>query len=407
MKKFFIILCGILVTATAMGASRSPDVKTDYADDWKVGTPYSTDVSAIFTPQSMETYDGTYGHGEGAIVAFVANAIYKNGGYFCATQIQAANENLNIHSWIDYYSTSDFKCKTVCKPGYTGDMCSEIATTDNTDCDTTNFKETFFKRDILDKLKTTGKSDGRFTEQMQVFYHKGGAGSGSERSSFDVVLGVLEVKEHGLVVAPVQIEGRRTGTQFLGNRSYIRTVMSNNRKTLLCADGFEPNSNGTDCVKTSWCDTKKQLDNLCEGYTSGYNSEQHKLVKSSKYTQVGTNGNISINRVATCYYFTCAANGYGFKSVNDKTCVECEGGALAYIKNDGTCGKCTKGEIAKNTHDGCWKENEVTQYSKDQMKSNENRQCWLETDGRKFSGCVHECPGTTPCYISGNCKACD
>ena len=283
----------------------------------------------------------------------------------------------------------------------------EIATTDNTDCDTTNFKETFFKRDILDKLKTTGKSDGRFTEQMQVFYHKGGAGSGSERSSFDVVLGVLEVKEHGLVVAPVQIEGRRTGTQFLGNRSYIRTVMSNNRKTLLCADGFEPNSNGTDCVKTSWCDTKKQLDNLCEGYTSGYNSEQHKLVKSSKYTQVGTNGNISINRVATCYYFTCAANGYGFKSVNDKTCVECEGGALAYIKNDGTCGKCTKGEIAKNTHDGCWKENEVTQYSKDQMKSNENRQCWLETDGRKFSGCVHECPGTTPCYISGNCKACD
>ena len=104
LKKFIIAICGIILAGGAIGASRVPD-KKDF--DWGQYDVFDRDVSNTFTKEGyFNNYEGTYGGGEGAIVAFVARKIYKNGGYFCATQIQAANENWNDHSWIDYYRNS-------------------------------------------------------------------------------------------------------------------------------------------------------------------------------------------------------------------------------------------------------------------------------------------------------------
>ena len=391
MKKFFVVLCGIFIVGNAFGASRSPEINDDYLIDWKVGQPYDKDVSDTFTkPEYLHNREGTYGDGEGAIVAFVAREIYRNGAKFCATQIQAANENWNDHSWIDYYD-NDFPCQPVCKSGYTGEKCDEIWSPSEPNCVLSDFTKTTFAKSILDKIKTSGKSQGLITEtDMQVFYHEPGYGLGENRNAWDTVLGVVEIKQHGLVVVPIRIQGRRTG-MWPAYRSYIVNVHSNDQPTLLCANGYVE-SNG-DCIKSPQCENVEKLAQMCHGYAKDdYVSAEHEL-------KTGTGG---------CTYFRCMDH-KGFKSDSDKTCVECPGGALAYINSTtGVCKQCKTGEVVNDTKDDC--SSNVKSYSKSEMKKNGNRECWLETDPRKFAGCVIEnCPNDRPCYDSSskNCKECN
>ena len=404
MKKFFIVLCGILIMGNAFGAVQDEAKLSSFSADWNVGPTYDVlpnpgseknMYDRDYSQFGKDEIKGTYGNDEGAIVALIAQKIYKNGAKICTTQIQAANANWTASIWIDYhFNENEHKCITLCKSGWSGDEC-QIHEVSSEPC---NLAPTFgtgsgsFFVGQLSKLLTSGGEKYKITTEVDVFNQNNQFNTSNSREADVVLLGVVGHLEHGLKVAPVQIVAERSRTWDARVTSWIKSARSNGKTTILCAPGYIE-SNG-DCVESTQCKTAEQTSQMCPGYSvDDYDATNH-IIKTEN------NG---------CTYFRCL-NYKGFKSENDKkTCVECEGGALAYIKDDGTCGKCTKGEIAKNTHDGCWKENEVTQYSREQMKSNDELQCWLETDARKFLGCVKgECSGTQPCWDkSHGCKACD
>ncbi|MBO7509285.1 MAG: hypothetical protein J6T57_03360 [Alphaproteobacteria bacterium] len=403
MRKFIVSICAILTTTSAMSASREPHVVSgSLATAWAVGAPYSQNVYNTFTSpeyfnnksnpsdKDLNDQEGTYGGGEGAIIGIVARKIYANGGEFCATQIQAANNNMNMHSWIDYYKNS-FGCMVVCKSGYQGETCDEQVSSENTTCTTTDFSQGIFSSNVLKKsqVKTSGKDTGRFTEDMDVFVHEGGYGSGDNRSSYDTLLGVVGVKAHGLVVAPVRVEGRRWGTAVFGNRSRIKSVYSNGHTTLLCAAGYV--KQGDDCVKSEQCKLLENLDNMCPGYNSSeYNADVHNLkTKVRPGLQLG-------GHESKCSYFECK-QGYGFKNDTSKECIECSGGKNYADADTGVCKTCSEKEFVTTGSNGKKTCGALPGYSKLKMQKgqneNQDRKCWMETDKFDFTECVR-CPAT-------------
>lgn len=397
MKKFFIVLCEILIVSNAFGAPSHYQEPKHVGDNlfrswgaqgggFTIPLAPSTLYPNLATQMSKvsSSNHGTHDD-EGAVVLIMARTIYDNGGLFCTTQIQAANHNGRLYTWIDYYKyDGKYKCETLCRRGYWGPGCKKTGTPNSCHTDNLDFGQ-------LTK-QTTGKWDNQITNEVDVFIDDNA--EASARTTADHwILAVTKKMDHGVIVSPVSVIAERY--QDSGKKSYIKSVNSKGLEILLCAQGYEPNASGTDCQEPSWCRQQQDFDKLCLEYsTSEYESDMHK---------------IEYNESKGCNIIKCDHDNYGFRSVNDRTCIECPGGKLAYIKDDGTCGICNKGEIANSDRTSCTDE-DVKQYSKDQMKSNGNRQCWLETDGQKFLGCVKGgCSGTTPCWDENRstCKACD
>lgn len=404
MKKFFIILCGILVMGDAFGDIKPDRYKEPHILDESMQSAWNLQSNSKFNylldkDLYKELYDanykikkvtGTYDDEE-AIVLIIARNIFENGGRFCMTQIQSANQNARRYTWIDYYHDEKiYNCEILCKSGYYGKTCSDTNAPAMTGTDSNTLD--FGTPEIL----SSGKDENKTTPMVDVFVADNSKASPTTTATH-TVLAVTKKMDHGVMVAPVRIEAERYHSGNLYSKINSVYTVSPALSTLLCAQGYKPNSNGTDCeqINSVFSSSVSSLysnisNKWCEGYPEdGYLSSQH-----YKFMDVD------------CTKYTCTNYLYGFTSSNDKTCKQCEGGALAYIKRDGTCGKCTKGKIANETRDDCLDEDNVTQYSKDQMKSNGNRQCWLETDGRKFAGCVNGCPDSTPCY-DGSCKSCN
>ncbi len=395
MKKFFIIICGILVIGDAV-ASREPKKTSTDGTYWNVDGTYNTNVAggeqdySKFAPgYQFNSRAGTFGDkANGSIVAVVATRIYQNGGHFCTTQIQAGNSWYQL--WMDYYRPENYTCETICKPGFYGNDCSSTEPTPcNTDLDYTKI----FNQAQYDGRRRDSGLDYVFTTEMEVFDYDE-PGSAKEKSN--IVLGVIKRLAHGVVVAPVKVVGRRNGN-ITDVDTRIISANSNGTEVLLCASGFIYNTTKTDCVKGPKC-ADEILKEWCEGYyQADYKSDEHK-----------------IKIYGNCKKFECINSNYGFKSKNDKTCMECPGGALAYVNADGVCDKCLKGEYPNSNRNGCLTKDRMNTYSQMQMKSgpNSNRECWLETDGRKFSGCVYGCPRpnqTGECWNESRkqCNVCD
>lgn len=398
-KKFFVILCGACV---ATGAWASPEhylepkqTSIDIVNAWHAAggqyyiDPLSTyslydNLSAQMTKVSS-TNHGTHDD-EGAVVLIIAHNIYANGGEFCMTQVQAANQNGRRYTWIDYYEyPGKYKCETLCRPGYWGTGCAQTGTPPDCDTDKLDFG-TYTK-------KTDGEWENRITGNVYAF-SRDNAEATSVTTAEHWVLAVVKKMDHGVIVSPISVEAERyqSGTGD-GKFSWITSVKSNKQEVLLCAQGYEPNATKTDCQEPAWCPQKKALSNLCPGYSAeGYNSENHKLV---------SNG--------SCYIIRCDYDTYGFTSTLDKTCKECDGGPLAYIDANGLCAKCDKGDMPNDTRTGCIGKGRIEHFNQTQMRTgpNTDRECWLETDGRKFAGCIYNCPASTACWENKRCQVCD
>lgn len=374
-KKFFIIICGICATTGALGAKskKDPITITDSAiiNSWGFGGNYTQSVAGKFMHNdSLNQRKGACGTDEGAGVAIIARQIWEHGGYFCTTQIQSANAGGK--SWIEFYKNTDnlYKCETICMPGWTGVQCK----TRSTGCDdTTDYTNNL--DDVINNYKTLLKSDGCetgiITTEVDVFRHV----TNSENTHSNAhVLGVLERKTHGVKVGIIQINANRKNN----HNSYIADVYSDGLTRMLCANGYVANSNQTDCIPGPSCATEQdKLNNLCSGF-SNYNSSEH----SFKY-----------NSAQGCYYFLCQ-NGKGFKSEIDKTCVECDGGVLAYVDENGYCQKCVKGKYFTNS-DKTSCNRDTQSYNQTEMRygsGNEsspiNNQCWLKTDNTEYKECI-------------------
>ena len=396
MKKIFIIICGILVAGNAFAWKPSHYQEPKYtgldlANLWKAnGNNYTSTLagSSLYTNLAAQMQKvSSSNHGthddEGAVVLIIARKIYNNGGDFCTTQVQAANHNGRRYTWIDYYDyPGKYKCETLCRKGYWDAGCTKTGTPDSCHTETLDFGTL--------TQKTTGECQYQKTEYIDAFM-RDNAEATSRTDAEHRVLAVVKKMNHGVIVSPISVIAERY--QDGGKKSYITSVNSNNQEVLLCAQGYEPNASGTDCQEPSWCRQQQDFDKLCPEFsTSDYKSEQHKIVNDA------TRG---------CNVIRCDYGNYGFKTKNDLDCMECPGGALAYIDADGLCNECPKGQYPNESGNGCMQENRLNQYSKVDMQSKNGRQCWLETTPERFAGCVNGCSGSTECWKDGKCAVCD
>lgn len=363
MKKFLIILCGILT----IGDANAKVNKSNYANYWGASSntnDYTTNEENLFAAKDrLKQNEGTYGSDEGAVVVVMARNIYENGARICTTQIQHANRGGDFK--LTYHAKENYECETVCKDGYSGADCSKH---EYDECDPSLDYQKIFGNVIFNKdfRITSGGDDSLIDEDIDVFTYDDNPSE--KRKPYAIVLGVVGTFEHSLWVKPVLVRGDANGRWS----SWIDSVTSNDKRTILCAPGYQLSGNGGNgCVPSAKCQNSTKESQLCDKYKSVYNSELHTI--SNTKTNDG------------CYTISCRGEGYGFNNDVELRCVECPGGELAYVNSDGLCAKCDKGKYHKNG-DNCT--GEMTSYNKDMMKSNETKQCWLETSATEFYNCV-------------------
>lgn len=373
MKKFFILICGILLATNAFCKDNIPrkPYKVDEGLRGKWGLypwTFNNDLSSTFMASWMIGENHQAGtcdaYTEGAGVAIIATNIFDNGNgaEFCARQIQAHSIS---YSWIDFYDTKDYNnsCFTFCKDGYYGTGCKSTTFSGCDDRDYTNEFPDVKSADWLDITNTYCHDTSKLkTEDTPVFNYV----IDKNNDSQVYVLGVTSVKPHGIIVEPVQIVAKRGDNKD----AWIVSVKGNEQTRALCAAGYVPNSDNSDCVPGASCgsDTDK-LNNLCAGFSKdNYKSDEHSLV---------------YNNSGKCYNVRCQ-NHKGFSSEYNTTCVECPGAPLAYVNNDGVCDMCDRGQIPDNN---TCKEN-MKSYDKSEMQAKGNKQCWMETKASEYSDCV-------------------
>lgn len=395
MKKFFILICGILLATNAFSYTRKEPstVPTDLWTAWGYqGDDYLDNFTTDLSGEFMSAYrigepnqSGACGiNDEGAGVAIIATDIFSNGhgAKFCARQIQANNEYGG--SSIDFYDTKDYNkyCFTFCKYGYYGNQCNQ---TEFSKCDDNDYTSEF--PNVMDVPKWLDKTDkychdpSKIKTEITPVFYKNLNNQEANLYFFSrvVLLGVTAVKKHGIIVGPVDIRVQTTSR----NSSWISYVKGNGKQFALCAAGYKPNEDNSDCVAVySSCDDMENLNNLCSGFSKdNYKSDEHSLV---------------YNNSRKCYNVRCQ-NHKGFSSEYNTTCVECPGAPLAYVNDDGICDMCERGT---NPNEKC--KGNMKSYDKLQMQTYGNRQCWLETNAKKFLGCVKGC-GANQCWKNNAC----
>ncbi len=412
MKKFFIVLCGILIIGDAFGAKRTLNTPT-LADDvvidawgmkdalkklsqalYDIQVNNKTDalnfyyefsvgnVRGIFAPTwQFNTKAGTYGKNEeGSITPIIAREIYEHGGKFCMTQMQAAFGSQS-GKFIDYFDNDRYKCQTICEPGYYGESCEKIGYECPKSGEDVDYTKDLNNREDGDLRLLDGKENNRI--RPQVFGYKNG---GYSLPQSDVmVLGLLNIKKHSVVASPVYVHAY--------NDVIESATSAKPYQKLLCAPGYTRNDLKNDCEFAPQCGNMNY--DFCLNETgTGFDEASHVWI---------------IDSTRNCKYFRCRDN-YGFRSETDKTCVECSGGALAYVNSEGLCATCKIGEIVNDTKTGC--SPNVQSFNKSEMHRKGNKECWMEIDEQKFAGCVHGCPKKTSdgaCWdkTSKTCKTCD
>jgi hypothetical protein len=378
MKKFIIALCGILVATGAMCADEPSRLqkpkKTNVTPWWNTGTSYQTGITDFYPDVAQEFSDDRFfeNHGtwsdEGAIIIWAAREIYEHGAKFCPVQIQAANQRLEYWVWMDYYwndaDTAWNNCTTVCVKGYTGSKCS---THGHAACPkeqggnlgnglivhSSHIQHHFTDLPTWKSLRAENTLNGtteylytddiyRQTPNMTVISYENQYGTDdSKRSSTHVVLGVIDEKVNGVLVAPIQVIGHRSANGW-GIKSWIKSAKSNGNGLLLCYDGYIPDTNGAKCVRDSQCGTS--YDNP----SGGTGDDQASCGTGKEYERYGPD-----------------ING---------TCLDCwENGTNKIYSRAGK--KCVS----------------ATSYNHRQMESgrdSNDKKCWLKTDKQSFADCV-------------------
>lgn len=379
MKKFIIAICGVILTCEAMGASQEVAQLSPYPNDWKLTGPYNKLPNPtneyVFYDRNYSQFGkneikGTYGNDEGAMVALMAQEIYKNGAKICATQIQAANADFTASIWIDYHFDKDkHKCITLCKSGWSGSKCEkhEISTESCDSAPTFGTESGTYFAGQLTKLLTSGKDNYKITKSVHVFDQDNYFNTSDSREAYSVVLGVVRNLTHGLKVAPVKIDVERSRTWNGTVTSWITSAKTNGITTILCAAGYvEQNDN---CVLAEEC--QPGYKKTCNGYETGFSEDQHTW---------------DIDTENDCKYFICkAGSDYAFKP-GTKICVKCETTRKQGIKG-GVCVTCDDDQVFNNGN--CDKYEQLSKVDLLNGLCNVGK-CWMESSSTEYSKCVFE-----------------
>ncbi len=398
MKKIIIAICGVMLACGAMGADnrifntpiklsnntivkawgmenifqKIQDAAVAYAQQYGGPIPNANNadsadvdlykgfiegtVEGVFAPNwQFNTKAGTYGtNNEGSITPIIAHEIYEHGGKFCMTQMQAGF-GTNTGKFIDYFDDNTgskrYKCKVICEPGYRGDRCLQSGY-DCPSSTSTNYKNDLNNREDGALRLLSGYNKGQI--KPEVFEYKNGGTD--TNNSFALVLGLLTIKEHSVIASPVYVtSNKNTITGAYSNKIYNK---------LLCAPGYEPNEDKSDCKLSSYCE---QVEELCEG-------ENLNLFDENKNHEWATK---TTNNGGTCKYITCKS-GYGLKEVtSSKECEKCETTRIQGVNAQGVCKKCTEPNKMFN---GTECKNYDTYSIQELKKGIKNAfDCWMET----------------------------
>lgn len=380
MRKFFV--SGVLVFTFLRGAfaiSIQEPTKSTAASSWELfsgntvtgGTILYGDDLTGFTKKS---YKDTFTHGtyndESALVALIAREIYENGAKFCITQIQSANKEAHKWQWLDYYAPTNSNCFVMCKSGFGGDKC-EKGSIDS--CDTANYKTKL--KGYKDNKITTGKDNGKITSSVQVLSYKNQRNQTNKNmpGAEHIVLGVIEVFEHGVKVAPIKIQGKRSeimpsdGSSG-GMTSWIDGIGIVGASVNLCALGYKYIDGK--CTAEDICATQSNLNNLC----TGNNRDDYVA------------GTHTLKQKGSCYVIRCST-GYGFESASSKSCKEC-GGARQGPDTNGVCQVCDRGTVYNSSSESCVTARAL---SKEQMlhgTDGTKANCWQKLDLQEYKECL-------------------
>ncbi len=317
---------------------------------------------------------GTYDD-EWALVGVIGIKIVEHGGYFCPYQLQCANERGEKKTWTMYYWPNGFsygKCEWLCEDGHSGTNCMPN-TSSPVMCDNTKYTtETGGKFSGI-SLKTSGKDSNQREADVTGFNAWG------KDPECDVVLGVIKFLEHGVIAAPVRVCCGRDN--WRGVDSYISSVYrATGVQKVLCAPGYESNTDGSDCkpINEDLCSTQNMK--FCANFPrEQYDSSIHRLEKND----------------AGCVKYFCSEPGTAFPSVGDTRCIECSTGVKGGANSaNGVCVECQTGEYFDQESSSC---KIATAYSKSDMLYGKGKtkntteleeQCWTIVDPTEYVNCV-------------------
>lgn len=314
---------------------------------------------------------GTYDD-EGATLLLVARAINENGGKFCVIQVQGRNKNKKS-AWTEYFNPgSDSDCVWLCKSGHHGSECSETGTP--TRCDSQPLNKEKFKN----YKRLTNKNATNIEESIPMFYmNQNKKCYGNRKEEHDMILAISKwaPSGHGAFAQPTIFRAERDGDKHMVSTATITFVGT---ATLLCKEGYAPNSGGTDCdpIDATMC----ALTNMCTGW-SGFDAATHKITAAKS---------------GGCNEYRCLQPKYGFKSEADKTCAECGEDARHGTNSDnGVCVACDVGSIFDGAKNQCVAASHVL--GRDAMVYGPNKdrdtkplgdQCWTKPESTEYKNCV-------------------
>lgn len=324
-------------------------------------------------------YEGSNKHGtyddEWGIVSMIARKIVQHGGYFCPTQLQCGNTNWQNKSWPRYFNPTGYsadKCVWLCEKGYTGENCSDTASA-NDPLDENKYDLSSLS--VAVSMKTSGGNDNNVSSEITVFddwhsYHD---------NECTAILGITDHKEHGGVARPVQV-CCKYWDGWLNYKSGVKSaIYATNSSKLLCAAGYTPNSNNTDCIPLNVNAAAATSKNFCEGFDA-------EKFDSAIHVAKNTGG---------CYKYICKEAGKAFPGGGNFACADCATGIKGGANKDtGVCVVCQTGQYFDQATGTCKVATAVSstdmQYGKGKTKESDkiDDQCWTKVVPTDYKECV-------------------
>lgn len=193
-----------------------------------------------------------------------------------------------------------------------------------------------------------------------------------------VVLGVTKFLSHGVIAQPVYLKCTRYNWKH-NDSSMTEVLAANGTAKLLCASGYKPNADNSDCEMFDPEMEKLQQLTFCANFpVDKYDAEKHELMADG-----------------ACAKFFCKDSGQAFKARGDTECIDCSntviGGASLV---DGTCKKCEIGQYFNKKTDACESASAYTKtdvrYGKGNTQSSKPfiSHCWPIVLPEDFKKCV-------------------
>ena len=323
---------------------------------------------------------------EGAVLIFIAKQVKNTGAKFCLTQVQGENKD-EQSPWLGYYNPSgnQFKCFWLCMPGYGGSECDEPAESAAEKlCDSQEITREAFQ-DY--RLATNNNAPSLDSSWKLESWYNGCSGNGHTNQQHDAFIGISGWLPggHGAKVSSMIAWSDRYGWDPMTSDAKITTA---GESIIMCAPGYKPNANNTDCVAINYkmcCDVAdieciQSNANFCNGFLpEKYNPSEHNLDATG-------NGN--------CLRYFCKDSSQAFPALGDVSCMDCATGIKGGpSKDDGVCIKCATGQYFDSEANECKTargfSKRVLQYGPSESKAaNVNEECWTITDPDTYKQCV-------------------